>query len=118
MKKRTVVKFIISTIINYSISILFSVAISYSFSFTLKDVLFIVGLFTFIILLISNISGNSHGLSLQSLGDINSQYTANVDFKANEHEKIENRPKVNLKSIINSTFLFASILCLTTAYFL
>ena len=118
MKKRSVFKYIIVIIINYSIAVFLSLAISYWFSYNLKDVLFILGLFALIIGIISNISGNSHGLSLQSLGNNNAQYVANVDFKANGHENIEHRLVVNLKAIMTSAFLISSILSLITAYFL
>jgi len=118
MKKRPIFKYVIVIIINYSINILLSFAISHWFSYNLNDVLFILGLFALMIGIISNISGNSHGLSLQSLGNNNAQYVANVDFKANEHENIEHRPVVNLKAIMTSAFLISSILSLITAYFL
>ena len=118
MKRRIVLKYIIVISINYSMAISLSFAISHWFSYNLKDVLFILGLFSLIIGIISNISGNPHGLSLQSLGNNNAQYVANVDFKANGHENIENRPVVNLKSIMTSAFLISSILILITAYFL
>jgi hypothetical protein len=118
MKSRIIYKYLITIIINYSITILLSLAISHWFSYNLKDVLFIVGLLTLIIVIISSISGNSQGLSLQAFGNNNSQYVANVDFKATQHEKIEDRPMVSLKSIMTSTFLISSILSLITAYFL
>jgi hypothetical protein len=118
MKKGFVFKYIMGVIINYSITILLSFAISHWFSYNLKDVLFLLGLFSLIIAIISNISGNPNGLSLQSLGNNNAQYVANVDFKANGHEIIEHRPVFNIKALMASAFLISSILSLITAYFL
>jgi len=65
-----------------------------------------------------NISGNPFGPSLQSLGQINSQYVSSVDFKAYQHEDIKKRPNVNLRNFINSTLFFASILILITSYYI
>lgn len=118
MKKLKLVKFIFIMFINYFILGLISFLISHFYSFTLKDTAFIVGLIVFIIELWINISGNSFGLSLNSLGQANSQYVSNVDFKAYEHEDAKNKPEVNLKNLVNSTLFFASIFILITAYYL
>ena len=72
----------------------------------------------FIVELCINISGNSFGLSLNSLGQTNSQYVSNVDFKAYQHEDAKNKPEVDIKNLINSTLFFASIFILITAYYL
>jgi len=116
--KKKILKFILAILANYFIIGLSSFSISYFFEFTLKDTSFIIGLTVFILELCLNISGNSMGLSIQSLGNINSQYLSNVDFKAYEHEDIKDRPKVNVKDLINSTLFFASIFILITSYYL
>jgi hypothetical protein len=118
MKKIKFGKFILIIFINYFILALISFLISHFYSFTLKDTAFITGLIVFIIELCINISGNSFGLSLNSLGQTNSQYISNVDFKSYQHEDTKNKPEVNIKNLINSTLFFASIFILITAYYL
>ena len=118
MKKTELGKYILIMFINYFILALISFLISYFYSFTLKDTTFVIGLAVFIIELCINIFGNSFGLSLNSLGQTNSQYVSNVDFKAYQHEDIKNKPEVNLINLVNSTLFFASIFILITAYYL
>lgn len=118
MKKIKFFKFISAMVINYFILGLISFAISQFYSFTFKDTSFIIGLVVFMFELCINISGNPFGLSLQSLGQINSQYVSNVDFKAFQHEDALKRSNVNIKTLINSTLLFSSILILITSYYI
>ncbi|WP_160687184.1 hypothetical protein [Clostridium sp. C2-6-12] len=118
MKKLKFLKFISIIFINYFILRLISFFISHFYSYTLKDTAFLLGLIVFIIELFINISGNSLGLSLSSLGQVNSQYVSNIDFKAYEHEDIKNKPEVNIKKLLNSALLFSSIFILITAYYL
>lgn len=118
MKKTRFLRFISVIIINYFILGLISFAISQFYSFILKDTSFVVGLIVCMVELCINISGNSLGVSLQSLGQTNSQYVSNVDFKAYQHEDIKKIPNVNIKNLINSTLLFASILILISSYYL
>lgn len=117
MRKIKILKFLFIILVNYSILELISFLISYFFNFTLKDTSFVIGLLVFIIELCLNISGNPMGLSLQSLGNINSQYVSNVDLNAIKHENNDN-PQISVKNLINSTLFFSSILILITAYFL
>lgn len=56
-----------------------------------------------------NISGNSFGISIQSLGQINSQYVSTVDLEAQEHENINNKPTFHVKDIINFTLIISSL---------
>ena len=118
MKKIKVFKFVSAIVINYFILGSISFAISQFYSFTVKDTSFIIGLIVFMVELCINISGNPLGLSLQSLGQANSQYLSNVDFKAFQHEDALKRSNVNIKNLINSTLLFASILILITSYYI
>ncbi|SFC50932.1 hypothetical protein [Clostridium uliginosum] len=118
MKKIKIFKFIFALLIAYLSLAIISLIATYFFSFTLKDAFFIIGLMAFIIELLLNFSGNSMGLSIQSFGNLNSQYVSHVDLKAKQHENENYKPEVNIKAILNSTLFFSSIFILITSYFL
>ena len=82
MKKIQMLRFIFVILVNYLILVGISFAISYFYNFTLKDTSFIIGMIVLIFEIFINISGNPMGLSLQSFGNLNSQYVSNVDLIA------------------------------------
>ncbi|WP_238881470.1 hypothetical protein [Clostridium sp. YIM B02551] len=55
--------------------------------YNFKDILFMEGILLIIIGVLSSIGGNSMGLSLQSLGQVNSQYASNVNLEVTRKEK-------------------------------
>jgi hypothetical protein len=118
LKIVNILKSLIIIIICYAFFMLIAVGISYYFKFNLKDVQFVIGLLLLIMLIFSNISGNSMGLSLQALGDINSQYVANVNLEACKKDENNERAVFKLQPNKISTLLFIiSILFLITSYF-
>lgn len=72
-------------------------------SYNFKDTLFVLGIIVFLIGILSNISGEPKGLSMQSLGSINAQQvsSANLEIKKLEEEKLKNA-KATLKEGFNS----------------
>ena len=118
MKKIKIFKFIFTILVNYLILGGISFAVAHFYNFMVKDTSFVIGMIVVIVELFINISGNPMGLSLQSFGNVNSQYVSNVDFKARQHEEKNDRAEVDIKSLINSTLLFSSILILITSYYL
>ena len=71
----------------------FLVAIGTSFltirftGYSFKDILFVGGILLIIIGALSSIGGNPMGLSLQSLGQVNSQYISNANLEVTKKEK-------------------------------
>lgn len=76
-------------------------------SYNMKDVLFIEGGIVIILGVLSSISGNSTGLSLQALGQNNAQYVsnANLEISRMEKEKNINSIKNEFKSSVNMVSL-------------
>lgn len=118
MKNIKILKSIFTIIIIYIILALISFLAKNSFGLTLKDSFFIIGVVSFIIDIMLNFSGDSMGLSIKSLGNINSQYVSRVDLESKNHEYENNKPKVNFRAIINSTLFFSSIFIIFTSCFL
>lgn len=86
--------------------------------FLLKDVLFIEGIIFIMLGIFACIGGNSMGLSLQSLGQNNTQYNTNANL---EVSKMENSNKANLKNTISVSIntlslIFAGIACIIINY--
>ncbi len=109
MKGSIVLKTILGTFINCIVLVLISLGISCIYGLALKDTLFIISLAVLVIEVFLNISGNSFGISIQSLGQINSQYVSTVDLEAQEHEHINNKPTFHVKDIINFTLIISSL---------
>ncbi|MDD7793294.1 hypothetical protein [Clostridium sp. 'White wine YQ'] len=55
--------------------------------YSFKDVLFMEGILLIIIGALSSIGGNPMGLSLQSMGQVNSQYVSNANLEVTKKEK-------------------------------
>lgn len=72
-------------------------------TYNFDDTLFVLGIIVFLIGVLSNISGEPVGLSMQSLGSINAQQVANanLEVKKLEEEKLKN-VKATLKEGFNS----------------
>lgn len=86
--------------------------------FLLKDVLFIEGIIFIMLGLFACIGGNPMGLSLQSLGQNNAQYTANANL---EVAKMESTNKYNFKNTISVSIntvslVLAGIICIIINY--
>lgn len=110
MKGNIVLKTILGIFINCIVLVLISLGISHIYGFTLKDILFIISLVVLVIEVFLNISGNSVGISIQSLGQINSKYVSTVDLEAQGHENINNKPIFHVKDIINFTLIISSLI--------
>ncbi len=104
MKGNIVLKTILGTFINCIVLVLISLGISRIYGLALKDTLFIISLAVLVIEVFLNISGNSFGISIQSLGQINSQYVSTVDLEVQEHENT-----FHVKDIINFTLIISSL---------
>lgn len=86
--------------------------------FLLKDVVFIEGIIFIMLGVFACISGNPMGLSLQSLGQNNTQYNTNANL---EVSKIENTNKSNFKNTISISIntvslILAGIACIIINY--
>lgn len=86
--------------------------------FLLKDVLFIEGIIFIMLGVFACIGGNPMGLSLQSLGQNNTQYNTNANL---EVSKMENTNKSNFKNTISISIntvslILAGIACIITNY--
>lgn len=86
--------------------------------FLLKDVLFIEGIIFIMLGLFACIGGNPMGLSLQSMGQNNAQYTTNANL---EVSKMESTNKSNFKNTISVSIntvslIFAGIVCIVINY--
>ena len=86
--------------------------------FLLKDVLFIEGIIFIMLGLFACIEGNPMGLSLQSMGQNNAQYTTNANL---EVSRMENANKSNLKNTISVSIntvslILAGIVCIVINY--
>ncbi|MDR5585862.1 hypothetical protein [Clostridium aquiflavi] len=109
MDGNIILKIILGTFINCIVLVLISLGIYHIYGFTLKDTLFVISLAVLVIEVFLNISGNSLGISIQSLGQMNSQYVSNIDLEAQEHENINNKPTFHVKDIINFTLIISSL---------
>ena len=86
--------------------------------FLLKDVLFIEGIIFIMLGLFACIGGNPMGLSLQSMGQNNAQYTSNANLEVSKMESIN---KSNFKNTISVSIntvslILAGIVCLIINY--
>lgn len=91
---------IIWAIILFGIALLITKVKGYE----LKDVLFIEGMLIVVAGVLSSVGGNPMGLSMQGLGQQNSQYIANANLEVTRMEKDKTK---NIKSTIRmglSTF--------------
>lgn len=94
MKKnmfKIIQKLFMYIIIEVALLFLISIIIKYFTSYELNNILFIEGLISFMIVLFSSISGSPMGLSMQSLGQTNAQYNANLQI-----EKVNTPPLVEV----------------------
>lgn len=69
--------------------LLFAIAITLlkTKGYLLKDILFVEGLLFILLGTLSSISGNPIGISIQSLGQNNSQFNSNVNLEVSKIEK-------------------------------
>lgn len=76
-------------------------------NYLLKDVLFIEGIIFVMIGVFDSIGGNPMGLTLQSMGQSNAQYTSTASLEAakTEEEKTKTRLKTTISSSVNSISL-------------
>ncbi|MEG0295145.1 MAG: hypothetical protein RR620_00420 [Clostridium sp.] len=76
-------------------------------NYLLKDVLFIEGIIFVMIGVFASIGGDPMGLTLQSMGQSNTQYTATANLEAakTEEGKTKTRLKTTISSSVNSISL-------------
>lgn len=101
------------------IFILIGIFISNFSGYILKDILFIEGIISVIIGVFSLTSGNSMGLSMQSLGQSNSQYVSNSNLEVTKMEKERKHNSIggNVKDSFNIISLnLGGIICLIASF--
>lgn len=118
MKRSQLFKLIFGIVINYFILRVISLIISHRVNLTLEDTTFIVGLTALLIGIWINITGNPMGLSIQSSGNLNSQYVSRVDLEAQKHENVKKKITFSSASIVSGVIIISSLLILITGYFL
>ena len=87
------------------------------FMLALEDSFFITGVLGIILSIFINFSGNPMGLSISSLGCINSQYVSRIDLESQKHEN-ESKVNINLRKILNSLLFTISIMLIVVSYIL
>lgn len=70
-------------------------------TYNFDDTLFVLGIIVFLIGVLSNVSGEPMGLSMQSLGSVNAQQVANANL---EVKKLEEEKLKNVKSTLKEGF--------------
>ena len=87
--------------------------------YLLKDVLFIEGIIFVMLGIFASIGGNPMGLSLQSMGQNNAQFTssANLEVSKMESEKTRGISKTTITSSLSTvSFIFAGIASIIINY--
>lgn len=118
MKKVQLYKLLFAIIINYLIlgSIIF--AFSSQYNYKLEDTAFVIGLLALILGISFKIIGNPMELSIQPIGNINSQDVSKVDSLDKEHENSKDIITFSFKDIITGAIIISSLLILITSFFL
>jgi hypothetical protein len=118
MNKSQLLKLITGIVINYLILGLIVFIFSVKLKVTLGDTAFIIGMIALFIGIAINVTGNPMGLSMQSSGNLNSQYVSRADLEAQKHEEPKDKITFSNISIISGVIIISSIFILITAYFL
>jgi len=105
-------------VISFGVSLLINKFMEYN----LKDILFVEGIILIMIGIFSSIGGEPMGLSLQSLGNSNSQYVFNANLKIEELEKKINKRdsrKVTISASLSGfSLIIGGVICIIINYIL
>lgn len=105
------------SVITTVIALILGFAITKMFSYNLKDVLFAEGIMFIIAGILSSISGNPKGLSLQGLGSANAQYIASANLEIQKKEMNGKNKKVDIQiAFSNIALIVAGIVCIIVNY--
>lgn len=99
--------------------VIVALIISKTKGYFLKDVLFIEGIIFVILGIFASIGGNPMGLSLQSMGQNNTQFSAssNLEVSKMESEKTKGISKITIVSSVSTvSFIFAGIASIIINY--
>lgn len=122
VKLKVLIKYIILIFVLTIALILIGLIISKLKGFNLKDVLFIEGMIITIIGTFSMISGDSMGLSMQSLGQNNSQYSSNANLEVTKRLR-ENKTNNKITPVIKKDFnsicvIISGLICIAINFFI
>lgn len=85
--------------------------------YNFNHVLFIEGMILVVIGVLSSLGGNPMGLSLQSLGQMNSQYVANANLEVSKREKRKTSLKTTLSiSLSMAAFVIGGLISLLASF--
>lgn len=99
--------------------VVIALILSQAKGYLLKDVLFIEGIIFVMLGIFASIGGNSMGLSLQSMGQNNAQFSANANLEVSKMESEKNRriSKTTITSSVSTvSFIFAGIASIIINY--
>lgn len=118
MLKKDILSIILTLVINYFLLVLCSIFLTIIFRCSIKDSLFIIGIVSIILSLFVNFSGNPLGLSIRSMGQINTQYSSIMDLESKKNENERFKLTLNIKTLLKTTLFFSSILLIITSFIL
>ena len=85
--------------------------------YNFNDVLFIEGMILVVIGVLSSLGGNPMGLSLQSLGQMNSQYVAKANLEVSKREKSKTSLKTTLSiSLSMAAFVIGGLISILASF--
>ncbi|WP_051623680.1 hypothetical protein [Clostridium hydrogeniformans] len=85
--------------------------------YNFNDVLFVEGMILVVIGVLSSLGGNPMGLSLQSLGQMNSQYVANANLEVSKREKSRASLKTTLSiSLSMAAFVIGGLISILASF--
>ncbi len=120
MKKnigKVLIKYVIIGIVWFLIALSIDLFIVSKYNYSFKDVLFVEGLVFIGIGFCGSLGGNSNGLSLQGLGNMNAQYVSNANLETIKYER--EKSNYNLKdtlkiSLSTNGLILGGIFCILT----
>ncbi|MPQ43916.1 hypothetical protein [Clostridium tarantellae] len=119
IKTKTLIKCILFGILWFILLFIIALIILKLTNYALNDILFIEGILFIIIGVLSSLGGNTMSLSLQSMGETNSQYISNANLEITKLEK--EKTKGTLKNFFSTSismlsFVIAGILCIVVNF--
>ena len=101
---------IVGIVLLIGLALIISWIVNRLYEYEFKDILFVGGILSLGIGILSIFSGDSMGLSLQGLGNINAQYISNANIKGIELERKSKKEgiKNNIKIYFGTINIFIS----------
>lgn len=83
-----------------------------------KDILFLEGIIVVILSTMASVGGNSFGLSMGALGQMNSQYVANVNLEAHKVEKEKTKGNITTLNfgLISTSMIIGGLICIIGSF--